>query len=106
MSREEHLFPTRRLTYRQVNRDAAEAEHLVAEPSLDPTEIHRCVMGIDETPRPMEPAEVERLRDHFAELLLKRGTFPMSLRTLIAAFDALNDGPSGLPDQESYLVPQ
>jgi hypothetical protein len=104
VSREEHLFPTRHLTYSRGYRDAAEAERPAAEPGLDPNEIHRCVMGIDEAPRPMDSEEVEHLRDHFAELLLKRGTFPMSLRTLIAAFDAFNDDPSGLPDQESYLV--
>jgi hypothetical protein len=104
VSREEHGFPTRRLPFREGYHAAAEAESLAAEPRLDPTKIHRCVMGIDESPRPMDPAEVEQLRDQFAELLLKRGTFPMSLRTLIAAFDAFNDDASGLPDQESYLV--
>lgn len=104
VSREEHGFPTRRLPFREGYRAAAEAEGLAAEPGLDPTKIHRCVMGIDESPEPMDLAEVEHLRDRFAELLLKRGTFPMSLRTLIAAFDAFDDDPSGLPDQESYLV--
>ena len=99
VSREEHRFPTRRLPFREGYRAAAEAEGLAAEPRLDPTKIHRCVMGIDEFPEPMDLAEVEHLRDRFAELLLKRGTFPMSLRTLIAAFDAFDDDPLGLPDQ-------
>ena len=75
-----------------------------AEPRLDATKIHRFVEGVDEAIRPMDPSEVEELGDPFAELLLKQGTFPMSLRALLAAFDEFNDDPSGLPDQESYLV--
>lgn len=103
-SREEQGFPTRKLLYSQGYRTAADAARSGVEGGLVPTKIHRCVMGIDEFPRPMEPAEVERLRDRFAGLLLKRGTFPMSLRALVAEFDAFNDDPSGLPDQASYLV--
>ena len=104
VSREEHTFPTRHLPYEESYRVETEVEGLVAESRLDGTKIHRFVTGIDESLRPMDPTEVERLRDLFAELLLKRGTFPMSLRALLAAFDAFNDDPSGLPDQESYLV--
>lgn len=104
MSREEDAFPTRRLPLEEGYRDGTEVESLAAEPRLDATKIHRFVVGADESPRPMDPSEVEELSDPFAKLLLKQGTFPMSLRALLAAFDAFNDDPSGLPDQESYLV--
>lgn len=105
VSREEQDFPTRHLLDSSGGyRGAVEAERAEAGFQLDPTRIHRCVMGLDGFPKPMEPAEVERLRDPFAELLLKRGNFPTSLRALLGGFDAFNDDSEGLPDQASYVV--
>ncbi len=104
VSREEQGFPTRHLLDSGGYRGAVEAERAEAQFQLDPTRIHRCVMGLDGSPKPMEPAEEERLRDPFAELLLKRGNFPTSLRALIGGFDAFNDDPEGLPHQASYVV--
>jgi hypothetical protein len=104
VSREEHAFPTRHLVNGEAHHDRTEVESFAVEPRLDATKLLRYVKGIDEFPRPMDPSEIERLRDPFAELLLKRGTFPMSLRAVLVVFDAFNDDPLGLSDQESYLV--
>lgn len=79
---------------------------LTAELPLEAGKVHRLVVGIDTPPpKPMDASDIEELlRDSFAELLLKRGIFPLSLRSLLGAFDAGNDEPLGLPEQDSYLV--
>ncbi len=103
-NRAEHSFPTRNYPYREASRE--EARGLVAaEPPLEAGKIHRFVMGIDERPKPMDQSEIEeRLRDPFAELLLKHNTFPLSLRALLRAFDVFNDDPRGLSRQQSFLA--
>jgi hypothetical protein len=44
------------------------------------------------------------LRDPFAELMLKRGVFPQTLRELLSAFDAVAVEDGGLPEQKCFLV--
>jgi hypothetical protein len=106
MPRLEDLFPTRNYLQREASIEMAEVLRQAAEVKLVAGQIHRLVLGIDELPpKPMLPVEVGALlRDPFAELLLKRGTFPLSLRSLLTAFDAFNNTAEGLPEQASFLV--
>ena len=58
---------------------------LIAEPQIEAGKVHRLVVGVD-TPPPkiMSASDIEELlRDPFAELLLKCGTFPLSLRACL-----------------------
>jgi hypothetical protein len=75
-------------------------------PPLAPGAIYRCVRGVDPLPGiRMSAAKIQtHLRDPFAELLLKRGIFPLSLRELLARLDEHNDAAEGLPEQKSFLV--
>lgn len=101
-NREKFSFPTRSYSYRSSTRKANAFE---AEPRLEAGRIYRFVMGVDNFPGLMPDAEAETLlRDSFAELLLKRGTFPLTVRDLLSALDALNDNSDGLPQQKVFLV--
>jgi hypothetical protein len=116
MSRLEHRFPTRSYPYRQAlvreplavgmeANSSSEESSVDAVPQLVADQVYRFVLGLDNEPKPLEPTDVEQLlRDPFAELLLKRGTFPLSLRDLLAAFDTWNDKPEGLPQQDSFFI--
>ncbi|HEV7879404.1 hypothetical protein [Bradyrhizobium sp.] len=99
--RERQYFPTRNYPYRSAvaEADAAPQANLAA------NTMHAFVLGLDQMPRPMAAEEVgTMLRDPFAGLLLKSGTFPLTLRALLAALDAMNGEPGGLPEQHSFLV--
>jgi hypothetical protein len=50
---------------------------------FDADALHRFVVGTDPTPRSMTAAEVEKLGDPFASLLLARGKFPRSGEELV-----------------------
>jgi hypothetical protein len=107
--REAQHFPTRNYPYH--NRPdvaaglAADQEAAPKALELEPGKIHSFVLGLDAAPRVMTDSETAGLlRDPFAELLLKRGDFPLTLRNLLAALDALNADPAGLPKQRSFLV--
>jgi len=53
----------------------------------------------------MPASEAEQaLCDPFAELLLKRGIFPLTLRALLAALNAAAGDPQGLPQQQVFLA--
>jgi hypothetical protein len=105
MYRTEHKFPTRSFPYRKVSPEEARMTGLVAEPRLEAGKVYRLVVGLDTHPTPMSTSDMEELlRDPFAELLLRRGTFPLSLRSLLNAFEAFNGDPLGLPEQDCYLV--
>lgn len=103
-------FPTRRPSYRPPAVGAGgleSATHFVAGDwaSLAPGILHRLVLGIDPPPPyPMMAEEVASLKDPFAELLLKRDVFPLTLTDLLAALNVLNDKPAGLPTQKSFVV--
>lgn len=112
LPREDHTFPTRELAF--GNRYAPLAEGIQADDegapgaapaALEPGRVYRMVLGIDPQPVPMDGEELGReLRDPFAELLLKRGVFPQSLRELLQGVDAHNGRPEGLAVQESFVV--
>jgi hypothetical protein len=108
MSRLQHRFPTRNYSYHGISTKMTEPLQLAEETEgqLEAGKIHRLVVGIDvPPPKPMFSSEVEvLLRDPFAELLLKRSTFPLTLRTLLTAFGSFDNTPQGLPQQVSYLV--
>jgi hypothetical protein len=67
--------------------------------------IFRFIMGLDAAPQNMSDADAAAtLNDPFAVLLLRRGTFPQTLADLLAALDAVNNEPAGVPTQRNFLV--
>ncbi|WP_437827197.1 hypothetical protein [Sorangium sp. So ce1153] len=66
--------------------------------------MYRFIAGIDEEIVAMGEPELAGLRDPFAELVLKRGASPVSLRDLLAAVDRQNGGSDALPGQSSFVV--
>jgi hypothetical protein len=53
----------------------------------------------------MTDAEVRAiLNDPFAKLVLRRGIFPKNLGEILAAFDAHNGKPKGLPETTSFVI--
>ena len=108
-NREKFAFPTRNYPYRYRSRleDEGAADAVEAQPmSLETGRIYRFVLGLDEMPKKMSEDEMNGLLcDPFAELLLKRGDFPLTARNLLSALDALNsDANIGLPAQKVFLV--
>jgi len=105
-SREEFTFPTRSYPYRRpaVAGDPAVEDDVdpASEVVLEPGRLYRFVLGLDPVPRIMDDAA--RLRDPFAELLLGRNRFPLSLTALLAALDSVATEPAGLPEQRCFLV--
>lgn len=110
VSREGHKFPTRNYPYRypaaRVEGEEADAvADAVINTPLEAGRIYRFVLGVDELPQPLSAEDADRLlRDPLANLLLKKGTFPLSLRELLSALDAANGEAEGLPQQKSFLV--
>ena len=108
MSREEHTFPTRSYPYRYPAPPGAQLEGVadaITSLELESGRVYRFVLGVDEAPTKLSDNEIDTvLQDPFGKLLLKRGTFPLTLRDLLAAFDAVNGEPEGLPHQKSFLA--
>src|SRR5687768_15378999 len=110
LPREQHRFPTREASFghaavalESVADDVGSAHG--AAPAPDAARVQRMVLGIDPRPASMPDEELAReLRDPFAELLLKRGVVPQSLRGLLRALDAHNGTPEGVGIQESFVV--
>src|SRR5262245_26965215 len=102
-NREKFGFPTRNYPYRYPCQlqDEGLADAVAAQPqSLQAGKIYRFVLGLDDSPQPLSDSDAaELLGDPFAELLLKRGTFPLSLEKLLAALNAFNNDAAGLPTQ-------
>jgi hypothetical protein len=108
-NREKFAFPTRNYPYRYRSplEEEGAADAVEAQPkSLEVGKIYRFVIGSDEMPRQMTESEAnDLLCDPFAELLLKRGNFPLTTRKLLAALDAFNgEAGDGLPTQKIFLV--
>src|SRR5262245_11132086 len=103
-------FPTRKSSYARWERPTGGFES--AQPSeaevgieLAPGVLHRLGLGVDAPPAaPMTAAAIESLKDPFAELLLKRQQFPLTLRDLLSQLDQHNADPAGLPTQRSFVV--
>ena len=102
--REQQRFPTRNYPYRRGGVDAAlPPDGSPAEPPR-PDTLYRNVVGLDARPRPKEATEIRELEDPFGRLLRSGKPFPLTLRSLLAAFDALAGTASALPDQLVFLV--
>src|SRR5687768_17513665 len=98
-------YPTRQYSYRERRLDL-EADDAGAAPGtpvpLAPDTLYGFVKGLDAVPAPLPAAGLAGLRDPFAELLLKRGVFPLTLPALLQALDARNADPEGVPDQQVF----
>jgi hypothetical protein len=98
-------FPTRRTSSLRAGPAGFESVGPEAGAALIPGVLHRLVLGIDAPPAaPMAAEEVASLKDPFAELLLKRSVFPLTLKDLLGQLDLLNANPAGLPTQMSFVV--
>lgn len=106
--REKFNFPTRNYPYRSSSllEDEGLADAVEEQPkSLETGKIYRFVLGLDEMPGQMNEDEIRNLLcDPFAELLLKRGNFPLSTRKLLTSLNVFNDSEEGLPIQKVFLV--
>jgi hypothetical protein len=68
-------------------------------------QIVQFLKGVDRGYRWMSPEEVNReLHDPMAVLLLRRGTFPNRLSSLLSTLDARNGEAAAVPDQMSFLI--
>jgi hypothetical protein len=109
--REEQEFPTRGMRYREASRtEAADTESIAPiggnkRSLLQPGQLYRFVMGKDPAPVPMPEADLEHvLHDPFAELILKRRVFPLTLRATLEEINKRNSDPQGMPTQKAFLV--
>ncbi|MEY9606272.1 hypothetical protein AB7M74_001868 [Bradyrhizobium japonicum] len=101
VSRERQHFPTRNYPYRaRAVGEAAAPDVLSAEPNT----LYRRVLGLDAEPRPMTADELKGLADPFGRLLRSGRPFPLTVRDLLAAIDALTNGEDTLPDQLVFFV--
>lgn len=101
IAREQQQFPTRNYPY------GARAAAGAAPPAafaVQPDTLYRRVLGLDDEPRPMTPAELEGLDDPFGRLLRSGQPFPLTARQVLAAFDALAGTEHALPDQLAFLA--
>lgn len=107
-NREKFAFPTRNYPYRYRSQleDEGLADAVEAQPkSLEAGKNYRFALGLEEMPKQMTKEETDDLLcDPFAELLFKRGNFPLSTRQLLNALDAFNNDIEGLPIQKVLLI--
>jgi hypothetical protein len=96
-------FPTRQYAYGTAGRAAFTG---VDQPGLAAGGIYRFLLGKDPEPVPLASDVIKaELHDPFAELVLAAGDpLPVTLRALLAALDARNADPAGLPVQASFVV--
>ncbi|HEV2861016.1 MAG TPA: hypothetical protein VGX48_08425 [Pyrinomonadaceae bacterium] len=100
--RERQRFPTRNYPY-HARPDAAPPDEISAEPPQANT-LYRRVLGLDAQARPMTPDELKGLDDPFGRLLRSGAPFPLTLRQLLAAVDALGGTPEALANQLVFLA--
>lgn len=110
MDREQHIFPTRSYPYRyrsatgEAGAEADATADAIKNMALEAGRLYRFVLGVDQTPTAMTAADPDLPHDPFAELFLHRGIFPLTLRSLLAELDELNNQPEGLPEQKCFLA--
>lgn len=102
--REQQRFPTRNYPYRAVASDQAAPPDVVLQEPPKPDTLYRRVLGLDPKPRPMTPDELQGMEDPFGRLLRSGKPFPLTLRHILDAVDALAGTPDALPDQLVFLV--
>ncbi|MFP5265173.1 MAG: hypothetical protein ACLGJB_25070 [Blastocatellia bacterium] len=102
--REQQQFPTRNYPYRAGLSGEAAPPNVAPPQAMEPDTLYRLVLGLDTQPRPMTPDEVKGLEDPFGRLLRSGRPFPLTLRRLLGAVDALADTQDALPDQLVFLV--
>ena len=106
MNRASQTFPPRLYPHRLGGE--AGPSGLAATPRRDvtlPAGVYRFRLGRDVSPFPMTPRNIAaELGDPFAKLLLSHSVLPLSLRSLLAAFDVYNNAPDGLPEQRAFLA--
>ncbi len=95
----EKRFPTRQYSY--AGPQGLVAAQNVAWPS---GRIFKFRMGREVTPVEMEAIELEKLKDPFAELILKRNFFPTTLKQVLEVVDRDTDSTNGLPEQLSFVI--
>jgi len=100
VTRERQHFPTRNYPYREPTAGSAQAPDAS---SPIPDTLYRRVLGLDCEPRPMTADELEGLADPVGRLLRSGKPFPLTVRSLLTAIDALS-GADALPDQLVFLV--
>lgn len=71
---------------------------------LDPSVLHRFVVGEDPGPTPVDPAGLAELGDPFATLLLQKGVFPLNADQLLAAIDAATPANDPLRTEMTFLL--
>ena len=100
--RERQRFPTRNYPYRAIR----PGEALPAAPPepITPNTLYRRVGGLDLQPRPMTADELKGLDDPLGRVLRSGKPFPLTLRQLLAALDALAGTADALPNQLVFLV--
>lgn len=105
MDRIHQTFPTRLYPHR-LGGQAGPPGLAAAEREMTlPAGVFRFRLGRDAGPAPMTTADIAaELGDPFGKLLLSRGVLPLSLRSLLAALDAHNAEPDGLPEQRTFLA--
>jgi hypothetical protein len=100
---EQDRFPTRQYAYPHGTRLALAGDGLR---QLAPGGVYRFLLGKDGAPLLLGLDRVRaEFRDPFAELVLASGRpLPLTARALLAALDAHNADPAGLPIQNSFVV--
>lgn len=102
--REQQRFPTRNYPYRVTAAGEAAPPDIAPPEALKQDTLYHFVLGLDTRPRPMTPSELEGLQDPFGRLLRAGKPFPLTLRQLLGAVDALAGTPDALPRQLVFLV--
>src|SRR5688572_15800066 len=105
MNEHEQAFPTRLIALAPAGGGDGLEGLEAATPKPDPKKINQHIEGDPKRRGVMTAADVKQLlNDPFAKLVLRKGTFPANLIELLAALDAGNGTPDGVPEQSTFLV--
>lgn len=67
------------------------------------TLLHAMVLGVDQFPRPLDPAEIMSFGDVFSQQLILKGLAPLTLGELVAALENI-EGEGQLTKREMFVV--